>query len=73
MKVDIGEFPESAHCEGIGSFLENPVKPLSERASRGFLKRAREGKLKFADGFLDAIEAHADKMASGLVGSTKAA
>lgn len=73
MKVDIGEFPESAHCEGIGSFLDHPVKPLSERASRGFLKRAREGKLKFADGFLDAIEAHADKTASGLVGSTKAA
>jgi DNA (cytosine-5)-methyltransferase 1 len=73
MKVDIGEFPEALNCHGIGNFLQHPVKPLSERASKGFLKRAREGKLKFADGFLDAIELHADNMASGLVENTEVA
>lgn len=73
MKVDIGEFPEAIHCDGIDNFLQHSVKPLSERASRGFLKRAREGKLKFAEGFLNAIELHADNMAAGLVERTEAA
>ena len=73
MKVDIGEFPEAIHCDGIDNFLQHSVKPLSERASRGFLKRAREGKLKFAEGFLNAIELHADNMAAGLLEKTEAA
>ena len=42
----------------IESFLSFPVKPLSARATRGFLSRARRGALRFADGFLEALEEH---------------
>ena len=73
MKVEIGEFPEALPGIGIDDFLNFPIKPLSERASRGFLKRAREGKLKFVDGFLDAIEAHADNMSDEQSKKTKVA
>lgn len=73
VKVEIGEFPETQPSVGLEKFLEFPIKPLSERASRGFLKRAREGKLKFVDGFLDAIENHADAVALDDKSKTEAA
>lgn len=38
------------------------AKPLSLRATTGFLKRAESGNLRFVDGFLDDIRAHADIM-----------
>jgi DNA (cytosine-5)-methyltransferase 1 len=34
------------------------LRPLSERATAGFLERARRGKLRFSDGFLAALERH---------------
>ncbi|MDA9293044.1 DNA cytosine methyltransferase [bacterium] len=45
-------------------YLSQPLKPLSARATRGFLKRAREGKLRFADGFLESLDEHLDSMES---------
>ena len=47
--------------ERVGSsrFLRFPPKDLSVRATLGFLRRARAGKLRFPDGFLDALERHA--------------
>ena len=63
MRVNISEYPASKAPEGLAQFLNDPVKPLSERASRGFLKRAMTGKLKFKDGFLSAVKRHADEMA----------
>ena len=49
----------------IESFLCDPVKPLSAKATRGFLSRARRGRLRFADGFLDALDEHLDTVESG--------
>ena len=49
----------------IESFLCDPVKPLSAKATRGFLSRARRGRLRFADGFLDALDDHLDLVESG--------
>ncbi len=40
-------------------FLRFPTKPLSLRATRGFLKRARSGRLRFPEGFLEALDEHA--------------
>ncbi|WP_168800999.1 DNA cytosine methyltransferase [Peteryoungia ipomoeae] len=62
MRVDISEFPEDKGSEGLASFLLDEVKPLSSKAALGFLNRARSGKLKFVDGFLDAVELHANRM-----------
>ena len=42
----------------IESFLRESVKPLSAKGTRGFLSRARRGKVRFADGFLEALDRH---------------
>ena len=42
----------------IESFLQEPVRPLSAKGTRGFLERARRGNLRFADGFLEALDRH---------------
>lgn len=47
----------------LRKFLDLPLKPLSQRATRGFLSRAERGKLRFADGFIDALHLHADQIA----------
>jgi DNA (cytosine-5)-methyltransferase 1 len=47
----------------LRKFLALPLKPLSERATLGFLDRAERGKLRFSDGFLDALRQHAGEMA----------
>lgn len=59
IKVDISEFPASRTCKGLGAFLHHEPKLLSTRAALGFLKRAKAGKLRFATGFLEAVESHA--------------
>lgn len=59
----VNESPVRARHRNLSQFLQYPTKPLSERASRGFLNRARKGSLRFEPGFLDAVEAHADRMA----------
>ena len=40
----------------LRAFLQDPLQPLSVKASSGFLSRARRGKLRFADGFLEDLE-----------------
>ena len=52
--------PEQSKFQPLGPFLEYPLQPLSERAARGFLGRARAGKLRFGDGFLDSLERYLD-------------
>lgn len=54
--VDMTERPQSAPFS-LGSSV-NQLKPLSQRATAGFLRRARRGKLRFAEGFIEALDAH---------------
>jgi DNA (cytosine-5)-methyltransferase 1 len=42
----------------LDRFLEHEAKLLSARATEGFLKRTRLGRLRFPDGFIQALEAH---------------
>lgn len=46
--------PEAAEFN-LRTFLHDRLQPLSVRAAMGFLSRARRGKLRFADGFLDEL------------------
>lgn len=46
----------------IQEFLSENLKPLSAKATWGFLRRAQRGRLSFPDGFLDRLEAHAWQM-----------
>ncbi|HST49307.1 DNA cytosine methyltransferase [Jatrophihabitans sp.] len=52
----------SATDYSLRKFLALPVKPLSEKATRGFLSRAVTGNLRFSDGFLHSLRAHLDVM-----------
>lgn len=42
----------------LEEFLRFPGRPLSVKASAGFLKRTRKGSLRFMPGFIEAIERH---------------
>lgn len=46
---------------GLSEILKDDLRPLSSRAIKGFLSRAREGGLKFPRGFLDRLEACASE------------
>ncbi len=57
-RVSISVAPVSVPAPALQEFLLHPGRPLSVRATRGFLARARASSLRFAVGFLDAVEAH---------------
>ncbi len=48
--------PNAVPNPGLISFLRHDLKPLSAKATAGFLKRARKGRLRFPEGFLDHLE-----------------
>lgn len=58
----VSSWPVREQGEGLADFLRFNTKPLSARAAAGFLDRARRGTLRFADGFLEAIERHRRNM-----------
>lgn len=60
--VAINAFPRWESREPLADFLRYPGKPLSARATRGFLGRTERAKLRFADGFQDRLRLHADRM-----------
>ncbi len=55
-----GTYPVWLPRPSLVDFLEHPTKPLSPRATAGFLRRTRKGSLRFQDGFIDAVQAHLD-------------
>ncbi|WP_374563735.1 DNA cytosine methyltransferase [Ideonella sp.] len=58
--VDIGVDPLGIEPPSLRHFMANPEPPelLSLKATRGFLERTRRAKLRFAPGFIDAVERH---------------
>ncbi|BBE70440.1 DNA cytosine methyltransferase [Oharaeibacter diazotrophicus] len=60
--VAIGAFPVWRDRPPLAAFLSHPGKPLSSRATRGFLGRAGRGTLRFAPGFLDRLRDHLGRM-----------
>jgi DNA (cytosine-5)-methyltransferase 1 len=63
----VSAWPRHDRRTPLAEFLEFPTTPLSARATAGFLRRARQGRLRFPDGFLDDLERHRTRMASALV------
>lgn len=49
---------------GLERYLSEPLRPLSERATRGFLQRAGRAKINFSEGFLAALQSHLDSYAN---------
>lgn len=62
--ADASYFPECPKYQ-LSTFLQEDLKPLSVRATQGFLERARRSKLRFAEGFLEGVEMHLSNMEKG--------
>jgi len=60
--VQIGSFPTWAERPPLHRFLLYPGRPLSARATQGFLRRADASRLHFVDGFKDRLRAHLARM-----------
>lgn len=48
---------------GLTTFLKYELKPLSARATSGFLLRATRGGMRFPDGFIDSLTTHLNTVA----------
>jgi len=60
--IDIGAFPVWRERPSLVAFLRYPGKPLSARATRGFLSRTERSTLRFVPGFQDHLRAHLARM-----------
>jgi DNA (cytosine-5)-methyltransferase 1 len=56
--VRISTWPVRRRYKHLEDFLRYETRPLSERASAGFLTRAEASRLNFPTGFLDEVRAH---------------
>ncbi|NHN75874.1 DNA (cytosine-5-)-methyltransferase [Azotobacter chroococcum] len=52
------DWPFNSRMAQISDFLRHPIKPLSVRATNGFLSRAYKGNLKYPKGFLEILSNH---------------
>jgi DNA (cytosine-5)-methyltransferase 1 len=57
-EVRASAWPVAKKRWSILEFLRHPVRPLSARATAGFLSRAKKSRLRFADGFLEDVAFH---------------
>jgi DNA (cytosine-5)-methyltransferase 1 len=56
--VEISEWPRRLRGGNLAGFLRWPGKPLSPRATAGFLGRTKRASLRFPPGFIHSLEAH---------------
>jgi DNA (cytosine-5)-methyltransferase 1 len=63
--VEINAFPVWRERAPLAEFLRFPGKPLSARATRGFLSRTDRGSLRFVPGFRERLRAHLARMEQG--------
>lgn len=64
-RADVTTWPVALPYHHLEEFLQEP-KPLSERATAGFLKRTEIGNLRFVDGFLDDVQEHLQVVRRGV-------
>lgn len=57
-RVSASRWPSRKRYQHLESFLRYEPRPLSQRASTGFLSRAEASSLNFPPGFLDEVRAH---------------
>jgi len=63
--VKLSQWPEVCQSPRLERFLKDPLKPLSVRATNGFLKRALTcTNVTYSKRFLDSLRAHADSIVS---------
>lgn len=65
-EVIAGEWPMRRLPKPLAEFLRYPGKPLSPRATAGFLARAQRARLNFPRGFLTAVSSHLARVSGGV-------
>jgi DNA (cytosine-5)-methyltransferase 1 len=60
-RAELSAWPARLEYQHLEDFLAEDAAPLSERATRGFLDRARRSSLRFPEGFLDEVAAHLER------------
>jgi DNA (cytosine-5)-methyltransferase 1 len=68
--ANVSMWPVVSAYQHLAEFLRFPPKSLSYKAASGFLRRARGSCLRFAEGFLDAVAEHAERMRQIGLGTT---
>lgn len=61
---ELSAWPVAKNSPPLIRFLRHPGRPLSERATRGFLGRFLNSTLARPDGFVEALKAHLERVAS---------
>lgn len=59
--VDISPDPVGLRPPHLHEFLAHPTSPLSAKATAGFRARTRVATLRFAEGFIEAVDRHLDR------------
>jgi DNA (cytosine-5)-methyltransferase 1 len=62
VRIGASEWPVHKRYSSLAEFLKHQPRPLSAKATAGFLKRAATSSLKFPEGFLDALHAHLERV-----------
>ena len=65
--AEVSDWPVSRPSELLSDFLRFPTRPLSARATSGFLRRARASRLHFEPGFLEDTAHHLECQTPGSV------
>ena len=60
----LSEWPKRYKRKPLAEFLRFEPKPLSEKATAGFLSRTKRSRLRFPDGFIPALETHLQNVRS---------
>jgi len=60
--AEVSAWPKHKVTPSLIDFLRYEPTPLSVRATAGFLSRAAMGSLRFPEGFINAVEAHLERM-----------
>jgi DNA (cytosine-5)-methyltransferase 1 len=56
--VRVSSWPQRAHPQSLAGFLKYEPKPLSKRATSGFVARLKASRLNYPREFMSALEAH---------------
>ena len=62
LAVEVSMWPESQPRTSLTKFLQFAPKPLSYKATSGFVSRLKSGNLQFPKEFLEALETHAARI-----------
>lgn len=63
------EYPKHYQTQRLADFLKFEGRPLSIRATTGFLERAHRSSLRFPEGFLATVEAHLSRLNAAVSGA----